>query len=206
MTDRDLARALRSGGVPASHACALLFDAYGETLYRHCRLALRDTDVARTALRDTFVVARAHIDQLPDPDRLRDWLFAIADAECERHRATVEAALEERPAQPGCPGAAGTAGGPRSETLRVRVLSCVTAPELAGYRAHVARRGDSFDRRGFPRPPGHQRPARPSSYLLPGLIVAVCALLAMALVLIEFTGIATVPATTWVIGPVPPPN
>ncbi|WP_344974190.1 RNA polymerase sigma factor [Salinactinospora qingdaonensis] len=195
MTDRELAKALRSPSVSPTRACGRLFDVYGEELYQRCLARLRDPDVAQTALRDTFVVAYSHIHHLPDPCQLRDWLVALADAECERHRPTIEAAeVLSPPAQL-------AAGG--SSLLRLRVLSGITAPELAGYRAHVARRAARFGRDGFPLAAGQRPRARPSSYVLPGLVVAFCAVVLVTFVLIELAGLGPTPLSALIGSPGP---
>ncbi|MFC7329246.1 RNA polymerase sigma factor [Marinactinospora rubrisoli] len=207
MTDRDLVRALRSSRVPAASSCAQLYDAYGAELYQRCWRTLRDSDAAQAAVRDTLIVARSHVDQLTDPTRLRDWLFAIASAECERHRETVEA-LDGPDARP-VGEAAGSADGPEPHlppaSLRLRVLSCVSSPGFAGYRAHVAERADRFDRHGFPDPQPRPRD-RPSSYVLPGLLVAVCALLLLLLVVVEFLEVAPGAVSGWTVGTLPSRN
>ncbi|WP_181874206.1 RNA polymerase sigma factor [Marinitenerispora sediminis] len=199
MTDRDLVRALRSSRVPAASSCAQLYDAYGAELYQRCWLTLRDCDAAQAAVRDTLIVARSHADQLVDPTRLRDWLLAIASAECERHRGTVEAVRGPggRPAEDAADAA--DAAHPPPASLRLRVLSCVSSPGLAGYRAHVADRADRFDRYGFPDPRARTR-HRPSSYLLPGLLVTACALLLLLLVLMEFLEVAPAALSGWTAG------
>ncbi|WP_285758392.1 RNA polymerase sigma factor [Nocardiopsis ansamitocini] len=188
MTDRELARALRSNGFTAAHACGLLFDAYGVTLYQHCVRTLGDRAVAQSVVRDTVIVARAHIGRLTAPDRLKEWLLALADAECARHTAVAEATRE-------------TAPGPEPETtgqhaaLRVRVLSGVVAPELADYRKHVAHRADHLDRAGFPVPMGTGSEPGAGAYLIPGLFITGCAVAVLALVLVWASGSA--PAPGW---------
>ncbi|KUP95435.1 RNA polymerase sigma factor [Thermobifida cellulosilytica] len=172
MTDLELLQVLRSGSADPAHACGLLFDTYGEDLYRHCRAALRDEDAAQSALRDTLIVALAHIDRLSDPALLRDWLHALADAECARHEAVAGRAEEEAPREP-TPSAA----------LRVRVLSAAVAPELAEYRSHVAARGDHFDRQGFPLPAADRR--SPGSSVVPAVIAGVGAVVALAAALFQ---------------------
>ncbi|MFC6004777.1 RNA polymerase sigma factor, partial [Streptomonospora nanhaiensis] len=81
MTDRELVAALRTR---ADGACARLFDAYGYELYAECLRLLGDPEAAQAALRDTLVVATAHADRLAGPGRLREWLLALARAECRR--------------------------------------------------------------------------------------------------------------------------
>ncbi|ASU85764.1 hypothetical protein CDO52_25815 [Nocardiopsis gilva YIM 90087] len=212
MTDQDLVHALRSNRIQPSDAYARLYDAYGEELYRECWVSLRDTDMAHTVLRDTFIVARAHIDRLSDSARLREWLIAIARAECARHpvaaraSATALAAPTNQMAAPisGEYAEQFTGESPlchRPPCLRLRVLSGVTGPDLSGYRAHIAERANAFDRCGFPLPPSTKRPDALSSRLVPGLILAACALL--ILVLVVYVCVRTTPAPMpWPIDPI----
>ncbi|GAA2134458.1 RNA polymerase sigma factor [Actinomadura napierensis] len=81
MNDHLLVAALRErdAGAPAD-----MYAAYADRLYAYCWFQLRDRDAAQVALRDTFVVAEAHIDKLRDPDRFGPWLYAIARQECIR--------------------------------------------------------------------------------------------------------------------------
>ncbi|MFB4298014.1 RNA polymerase sigma factor [Actinomadura sp. NTSP31] len=89
MNDHLLVEALRErdAGAPAD-----MYAAYADRLYAYCWFQLRDRDAAQVALRDTFVVAEAHIDKLRDPDRFGPWLYAIARQECIRR-----SPAEERP-------------------------------------------------------------------------------------------------------------
>jgi DNA-directed RNA polymerase specialized sigma24 family protein len=83
MNDRLLVEALRSrdpGALPAVYA------AYAAPLYAYCWSQLLVREAAQIALRDTFIVAEAHIDRLRDQDRFKPWLFAIARLECDRRR------------------------------------------------------------------------------------------------------------------------
>lgn len=181
MTDPELFRALRSNGYTAAHACGLLFDAYGEQLYRYCQVIIGDEDAAQSALRDTLIVAKAHIGRLTDPDRLRDWIFALADAECARHTPVPARSCETTRRT-----ATGDADPPvQPAMLRVRVLSGAATPEMASYRRLVAARADHFDRQGFPLPASARRTPGPYSYLLPGLVVSVGVLLSLAFVLVR---------------------
>ncbi|WP_435110368.1 RNA polymerase sigma factor [Nocardiopsis synnemataformans] len=171
MTDRDLLHALRSGRTPPEDAYARLLDAYGAELYRRCILVLRDRDAAHVVLRDTLIVARAHIGRLADADRLGEWLHALAEAECARHRANGlrtgaprELALPENTA-----------------LVPLRVLNGMVGPELDGYRTHVAVRADRFDREGFPKPPRDPILTRGLASLLPVALALLCALLLIAL-------------------------
>ncbi|PSK90909.1 hypothetical protein CLV63_12134 [Murinocardiopsis flavida] len=177
---------LRSGRVPGERACALLIDAHGDALYERCAALVGRSDLLTAVLRDTLVVARAHIGRLADPSRLREWLLALAEAECARHPVGGDA--DAGPPESG-PGPSRAPGGEWPVELRLRVLSGVAAPALAGYRAHIAARAKCFDGDGFPVPARPARPTRPSSYLLPGLFVGLCALLLLLFVLAEIAGI-----------------
>ncbi|WP_433329815.1 hypothetical protein [Spirillospora sp. CA-294931] len=81
MNDHLLVEALRTRdpGAPAA-----VYDAYADRLYAYCWFQLRGRDAAQVALRDTFIVAEAHIECLRDPDRFGPWLYAIARLECGR--------------------------------------------------------------------------------------------------------------------------
>lgn len=173
MTDRDLLHALRSGRTSPADAYGRLLDAYGEELYRRCILVLRDRDAAHVVLRDTLIVACAHIQRLPDTARLGEWLHALAEAECAWHRSHC------RPPQTG--EARPLALPEKMDLVRARVLKGLSRPELDGYRAHVAARADRFGRDGFPLCPGARDVPREAPPLLPFAILVVCALLALIL-------------------------
>lgn len=81
MNDHLLVEALRERD-PC--AMAAMYDAHADGLYAYCWFRLRCRDTAQVALRDTFIVAEAHIGELRDPDRLRPWLYAVARLECAR--------------------------------------------------------------------------------------------------------------------------
>ncbi|WP_028646655.1 hypothetical protein [Nocardiopsis sp. CNT312] len=167
MTDRDLLRALRSSRTSAGDAYTYLLDAYGEELYRSCILALRDRDAAHVALRDTLIVARAHIRHVPDACHLREWLHVLAEAECARRAVR------------------GSGSGPQwrmpehVEFVRSRVIDGMAGPGLDAYRAHVSARADHFGRDGFPLPAAARPLARGLVALLPVLAVLLCLLLAV---------------------------
>ncbi|TDB92767.1 sigma-70 family RNA polymerase sigma factor [Actinomadura sp. 7K534] len=61
-----------------------VYDAYADRLYAYCWFQLRNRDAAQVALRDTFILADAHVGRLRDPGRLTPWLYAIARLECAR--------------------------------------------------------------------------------------------------------------------------
>jgi DNA-directed RNA polymerase specialized sigma24 family protein len=92
-----LAAALRA---KEPDALAALFDAYADRLFRYCWFLLRNRDIAHIALRDTLVVAEAHIGRLADPRTLPSWLYALARAECRRRRPVPAAQADEPPARP----------------------------------------------------------------------------------------------------------
>ncbi|WP_207934304.1 sigma-70 family RNA polymerase sigma factor [Actinomadura sp. KC06] len=81
MDDHLLVEALREHDADAPGA---MYDAHADRLYAYCWFQLRCRDAAQVALRDTFVVAEAHIGKLRDPDRFGPWLYALARLECAR--------------------------------------------------------------------------------------------------------------------------
>jgi DNA-directed RNA polymerase specialized sigma24 family protein len=100
MKDPLLVEALRARdpGAPAA-----LYDTHGEGLFRYCWFLLRSRDVAQVALRDTLVLAEAHISQLHSPSMLQPWLYALARAECKRRQESPGATHDTviaRPDQP----------------------------------------------------------------------------------------------------------
>jgi len=97
MNDPQIAAALRAR---SPGALAELFDAYGDRLFRYCWCLLRNREIAQIALRDTLVVAEAHIARLADPQSLGPWLYSLARAECRRRRAVRAAEADEPPARP----------------------------------------------------------------------------------------------------------
>src|ERR1700686_1824884 len=100
MNDAQIAANLRAS-LPG--ALAELFDAYGDRLFRYCWNLLRNREIAQIALRDTLVVAEAHIARLADPKDPKDpqllgsWLYALARAECRRQRAVQPPLADEPP-------------------------------------------------------------------------------------------------------------
>ncbi|SNS77203.1 RNA polymerase sigma factor [Actinomadura mexicana] len=89
MSDHLLVETLRERDPGAPPA---VYDAHAEGLYAYCWFQLRGRDAAQVALRDTFIVAEAHIGKLREPERFGPWLYAIARLECgrrmpPRHRA-----------------------------------------------------------------------------------------------------------------------
>jgi len=101
MKDPRLAAALLEN---SPDALAELFDAYGDRLFRYCWSLLRSRELARVALRDTLLVAQAHIARLADPEdpeSLGPWLYSLARAECRRHSAVPPADADESPARLG---------------------------------------------------------------------------------------------------------
>ncbi|MDA0563572.1 sigma-70 family RNA polymerase sigma factor [Streptomonospora sp. S1-112] len=203
MTDRELVAALRAR---ADGACARLFDAYGRDVHAECLRLLGDAEAAQAALRDTLVVAAAHADRLADPDLLREWLLAIARAECRRVPTAHGPAPADAPASggkalsgrnenlghPGRPGRPVHSGSAPTRTapvppvppasLRVRVLSAVTGPGTDGYRRHVAARAADLDRHGFPRRHACSGPRGALRQLAPALAVTLAVLLLIGLV------------------------
>jgi RNA polymerase sigma factor (sigma-70 family) len=81
--DLRLADSLRAGDVIA---LTEVYDTYAPFLFDYCHGLLRDRVEAAGALRNTVISARAHVDRLTEPERLRGWLYAIARKECMRRR------------------------------------------------------------------------------------------------------------------------
>jgi hypothetical protein len=68
--------------------------------FRYCWMMLRNHEITQIALRDTLVVAEAHIARLADPELLGPWLYSLARAECCRRRAVQPSLADEPPARP----------------------------------------------------------------------------------------------------------
>jgi RNA polymerase sigma factor (sigma-70 family) len=61
---------------------APVYDRYAPALHAYCRSLLGEPADADDAVQDTFIIAAAELDALPDPGRLRPWLYAVARNEC----------------------------------------------------------------------------------------------------------------------------
>jgi RNA polymerase sigma factor (sigma-70 family) len=79
--DREVVEAVTAGD-PAGIVMA--YDKYAAALYGYCHWMLRDPADAAEALQDTFVLAAATLNGLPEPSKLRPWLYALARNECRR--------------------------------------------------------------------------------------------------------------------------
>jgi RNA polymerase sigma factor (sigma-70 family) len=79
--DREVIAAMVAGE-PAGMASA--YDRYAAGLYGYCQWMLHDSAAAAESLQDTFVFAAAALGELPEPAKLRPWLFALARNECRR--------------------------------------------------------------------------------------------------------------------------
>jgi RNA polymerase sigma factor (sigma-70 family) len=86
----DIADATAQGDL---EAVTRAFDEHGQELFDYCQSQLGDVADAAEVLEATFVVAAARASLLPNPERLRAWLFAVA--RCASHQ-QLEA--EVRPA------------------------------------------------------------------------------------------------------------
>jgi RNA polymerase sigma factor (sigma-70 family) len=78
--DHEVVAAI-AAGEPAGIAMA--YDRYADALYRYCHWMLHDPADAAQSLQDTFVIA-ATLGELPEPAKLRSWLFALARSQCRR--------------------------------------------------------------------------------------------------------------------------
>ena len=79
--DRQVVLAITAGD-PAGIAMA--YDRYAAALYGYCHWMLHDSADAAESLQDTFVLAATTLSDLPEPSKLRPWLFALARNECRR--------------------------------------------------------------------------------------------------------------------------
>ena len=79
--DREVVAAITAGD-PAGIAMA--YDKHAAALYSYCHWMLHDSADAAESLQDTFVLAAATLSELPEPSKLRPWLFALARNECRR--------------------------------------------------------------------------------------------------------------------------
>ena len=79
--DRQVVAAITAGD-PAGTGKA--YDRYAAALYGYCYWMLDDSADAAESLQDTFVFAAAALNDLPEPSKLRPWLFALARDECRR--------------------------------------------------------------------------------------------------------------------------
>ncbi|WP_433540575.1 RNA polymerase sigma factor [Streptosporangium sandarakinum] len=71
-------------------------------------------------------------------------------------------------------------------TLRVRVMSCFTDPDLVPYRRYVARRAGLLDAAGFPRRPDHRKGR--GARVVAGAVAALAATAAVAVMSVQFIG------------------
>jgi RNA polymerase sigma factor (sigma-70 family) len=97
----DLAEAIAQGDLDA---VGTAFDEHGQELYDYCQSQLGDVTDAAEVVEATFVVAAAKASLLPNPERLRAWLFAIARCACHQQlQAEVKPAyLEDMTAMSDC--------------------------------------------------------------------------------------------------------
>jgi DNA-directed RNA polymerase specialized sigma24 family protein len=105
MENRLLVAELKAATPGAAKA---IYDSYGRGLFSYCWFMLRNADAAQVAVRDSLIVAEAHIAKLTEPELLRPWLYALARVECLRRRPSP--ASEPDPDLPG-PGRPGTDAG-----------------------------------------------------------------------------------------------
>ena len=79
--DRQVVLAITAGDPTG---IAMAYDRYAAALYGYCRWMLHDSAGAAESLQDTFVLAATTLSDLPEPSKLRPWLFALARNECRR--------------------------------------------------------------------------------------------------------------------------
>ena len=90
--DREVLAAIAAGD-PAGIATA--YDRYAAGLYGYCHWMLHDAAGAAESVQDTFVLVAATLGELPEPAKLRPWLFALARNECRRRIRPRPAARDE---------------------------------------------------------------------------------------------------------------
>ncbi|MCO5998959.1 sigma-70 family RNA polymerase sigma factor [Actinoallomurus rhizosphaericola] len=90
-----MAQELRAGDATA---LAQIYDIYAPRLFDYCHALLRDENLAAEALRDSLIVALAHIDGLREPERFRSWLYALVRNECVRRLRDPQTPEERHPA------------------------------------------------------------------------------------------------------------
>jgi RNA polymerase sigma factor (sigma-70 family) len=90
--DRVVVAAIAAGD-PAGIAMA--YDGHAAALYGYCHWMLHDPADAAESLQDTFVLAATMLSELPEPAKLRPWLFALARSECRRRGWPRPVAREE---------------------------------------------------------------------------------------------------------------
>ena len=79
--DREVVAAITSGD---RAGIAVAYDSHAAALYSYCHWMLHDSADAAESLQNTFVLAVATLSELPEPSKLRPWLFALARDECRR--------------------------------------------------------------------------------------------------------------------------
>jgi RNA polymerase sigma factor (sigma-70 family) len=79
--DRRVVMAITAG---ESAGIAMAYDRYAAVLYGYCHWMLHDSAGAAECLQDTFVLTASTLSDLPEPAKLRPWLFALARNECRR--------------------------------------------------------------------------------------------------------------------------
>ena len=81
----------------------MAYDRYAAALYGYSHWILHDSTAAAGALKDTFVIAAATVGNLPEPSRLRPWLFALTRNECRRRIRPASAVRDGEADAPGEP-------------------------------------------------------------------------------------------------------
>ncbi|HEY7013263.1 MAG TPA: RNA polymerase sigma factor [Streptosporangiaceae bacterium] len=91
--DRSMAEALRDAG---RDVFAYLYESFAAPLFDYCSGILRDPWAAAEVVQDSLVAVDAQMNQLPDPDQIRLWLYTIARQHCLSRLAVHQ--LASRPA------------------------------------------------------------------------------------------------------------
>ena len=149
---------------------AAAYDRYAASLYAYCHSMLPGPAAAGAVL-DTFMIAVSRLDGLGDPDRLGEWLHAVARNECLRALGAAAAGPggPARPAGPGGPGGPARGSAEADDPLpavtlpvglRGQVLAACADNTPAGRatRMSVAHRAGPFGPAGFPKAAGRSGP------------------------------------------------
>jgi len=126
--DREVLAAIAAGD-PAGMAAA--YDRYAAGLYGYCHWMLHDSAAAAESVQDTFVLAAATLGEVPEPAKLRPWLFALARNDCRHRTVSRSATRDETDAAEPVGQPADAIGDPADATIPFRVVG-VPAAATAG--------------------------------------------------------------------------
>ena len=121
--DRDVVAAITARD---PRGIAKAYDKYAAALYGYSHWILHDSAAAAGALKEVFVIAAATLSDLPEPPKLRPWLFALARNESRRRVGLTSAIRDEESYAVGWPTAA--ADNLSDATVEFQVISPLAEP------------------------------------------------------------------------------